>query len=500
MRLWAPVLAFIKHITAGNFKLLALVVISLTAQALVITDLSFDFKQKEQFGSIYMSMLDHLKKGEGEVSAESVGFEAFVRNGKYYTYFGPMPALLRGVFELVLRRGDRDWSRWSCLLASAVASIMILLIFLDAQGVKKDGTRYAGYLPIACYLGAVFGSIFLGLLACAFVYHEAILWGLAWNCVFLRTILKSIQKNSFSFSTLLLLALSAGLALFSRVSMAVGPCLALVAVLVYLGLQQFQFGRKFVKDRGTQIPSWKVLASVLVLLGLFGGAHLVLNQLRWGSPLEFCPVKYHLETRKSAARIHVAEAYGKLKLDRAPLAIEYYFLPHDTNFFSTFPFIKWIDDSQENYFSSLRYSFDYIEGRETPMVISSAFLMMSGAIGAVITPSLVATEGVVLTLVLVAYGVGNAFLLFVPALAVRYQAEFLPLLLILTRNALAYFFAADRTKSRQWIKFWQVLLLLVVSIYLATITMLNLKMTIWAVPEATRAGILRFLWDISQLL
>lgn len=49
----------------------------------------------ELLDKVFDSMLAHLLHGEFNVDPKAIGFEASVRNGKTYTYFGIFPALLR---------------------------------------------------------------------------------------------------------------------------------------------------------------------------------------------------------------------------------------------------------------------------------------------------------------------------------------------------------------------------------------------------------------------
>jgi len=72
-------------------------------------------------GMAFNSMLEHLQHGEFDIDPAAIGSEGFVRDGKTYTYFGIIPALLR--FPLLLTGGlmRLDVTRLYCALAATLA-------------------------------------------------------------------------------------------------------------------------------------------------------------------------------------------------------------------------------------------------------------------------------------------------------------------------------------------------------------------------------------------
>src|SRR4051812_21995329 len=108
-----------------SWVFLVTILVSLVVQALILTHGTFDFSENEALGAVYTSMLDHLKRGEFDVSSDVIHGEAFIRDGKTYSYFGPAPVLLRGAIEVFVSRNGRDWARWSCFFASALTSVMV---------------------------------------------------------------------------------------------------------------------------------------------------------------------------------------------------------------------------------------------------------------------------------------------------------------------------------------------------------------------------------------
>ena len=480
-----------ENVRSWSFKMWALVAISLLAEAVVLTDGTLDFHATEKFGSIYTSMLDHMKKGEADVSGLGIETEYATRNGKFYTYFGPLPALVRGLIELFFQRSDRDWSRWSCFLASALASVSVLLIFTDTRRRRKTTDRPGYGLPVMCYLGVLFSGVFLGLLSCAYIFHEAILWGLAWNLIFLKVFLDCLMEKRFSARALLLLALAAGLSSFARMTMAEAPFLALVALMV---------GRKKLVGPLIQLPDWKATVPVFLLFGAIGAAHLGLNQMRWGDPLEFWPYKNYWSAQHDPARLQRAETYGKFKLDRAPLAFEYYLLPHAENFSKKFPFIKLRATTDDFHFNALEYSFDYIENTASPLLLNSFFLTGTAIFGAVLTPLVVALEGPALSMLTLAYLAAGLLYLFLPALAIRYEAEFVPLFTLLARNVIVYFSAIIPLGPARRIKRWQVGMLLGLSLCLSIATILRFKADFWAGPASTHARLLGLFASANHFL
>jgi hypothetical protein len=85
-------------------------------------------------GTIFDSLGEGILNGTYEVSKFALAWEAFEVNGKYYAYWGPFPALLRIIFNSILKTNYGHWANLSCLIAislSLYAYLKSLKLALD---------------------------------------------------------------------------------------------------------------------------------------------------------------------------------------------------------------------------------------------------------------------------------------------------------------------------------------------------------------------------------
>ena len=115
---------------------------------------------------------------------ELLNLEAFIVNGKAYMYFGPVPALLRLPLVAVTRRFDGRVTQPSMLAAFVVSLAVLRRLAWRARwltlGDRAVGRRESWATGMLCLLLGG-GSVLLFLASRAWVYHEAILWGIAFS-------------------------------------------------------------------------------------------------------------------------------------------------------------------------------------------------------------------------------------------------------------------------------------------------------------------------------
>jgi hypothetical protein len=90
----------------------------------------------ESFGTYYDALAHSMEHGRLDVPADVIPHESFIRDGKYYGYFGMTPALFRMPLNAVWPRADGRWSRTSLLVAcllSVLYTYRILLTLLRAS-------------------------------------------------------------------------------------------------------------------------------------------------------------------------------------------------------------------------------------------------------------------------------------------------------------------------------------------------------------------------------
>ena len=113
------------------------------------------------------------------------------------------------------------------------------------------------------------------------------------------------------------MALAAGAALLTRVSVGIG----LVAAFVLLLSVQAVRGRKEWRTelRKSTVP--------LVALGVAGLITAGVNYGRWGDPFTFADYRYYLFNLKYSDRVARTAAYGLFNVNRIPFGLIYYFVP-----------------------------------------------------------------------------------------------------------------------------------------------------------------------------
>ncbi|MFA5884525.1 MAG: hypothetical protein WDA60_11785 [Acidimicrobiia bacterium] len=188
----------------------------------------YDLLRTESLANFYEVQARAWLHGRWDAGPSDFLFERFNVDGKFFTYFGPAPALLRLPFVLFTHSLDGRLSRVSMMLAFVVLLVSSTALAWQGRKVLRgDGPPTRGTLVAAG--GFVFlsgcGTTALFMAAKTWVYHEAILWGAAWAVA------------SFAFLVAYLLAPSrrllvgasatAALAFLSRGSVGIGPVAAL---------------------------------------------------------------------------------------------------------------------------------------------------------------------------------------------------------------------------------------------------------------------------------
>jgi hypothetical protein len=279
--------------------------------ALLLTNFDLRPLSSEKFGLVFNDVAARLTHWDFTVNPDLIHWEAFVRDGKTYTYFGILPAIFR--IPLVLLGGETvDINRLSCLLAITLV-VYFAIRTVQLASVMPDGRPHAFAAP------AIAGMLVTGppiyLLASASIYHEVIFWSVAVTLAFNVLVL----RRWFAGETLrprdyLVLALLGGVCLLTRVSSG----LALFAALLFLMLAALYARR----------DQWYALIPALVLpcvvVACFMLVQLVVNQERWGNFLTFAPWQYYSELIVRPTRMALLLRHGTFAILRVPYALGYY--------------------------------------------------------------------------------------------------------------------------------------------------------------------------------
>ncbi len=171
--------------------------------------------------------------GHWDAAPGAYVFERFNVHGRFYTYFGPWPALLRLPVVLFTSRYDGDLSRVSMILAFGVTLVYSArlawqtrrLVVGDEAPTRATLWMAGGFTFVA---GCASPALFLA--SDTWVYHEAILWGLAWAIASFSYLLEYLVTPSRR--SLVLACVTATFAYLSRGSVGLGPVGALALVLL----------------------------------------------------------------------------------------------------------------------------------------------------------------------------------------------------------------------------------------------------------------------------
>jgi hypothetical protein len=252
--------------------------------AWLVTRGTFAWGEREMLGSAYDSLARSLRHGSADVRPEDIQWEAWQHDGHISMYFGPFPALLRMLPDLLAPSRYGLWSRPSCFLALLLSLGAIVAIARRqlAENERIDA-RGRTVLFFATLAAVGLGSSLVVVGSLANLYHEAILWGLCaalWGVFFALGVLRDDAR---AWRSLALLSGAAGVAFLSRVTFGL-PLYALASGLA-LRLLVLQVRR----DRRPLLPAAGRVALALLPAIAAGLFQLWYNHARFGSPFEFAP-------------------------------------------------------------------------------------------------------------------------------------------------------------------------------------------------------------------
>jgi len=154
----------------------------------------------EAMDKVFDSMLVHLLRGEFTVDPDAIGFEAFIRDGKTYAYFGVFPALLRLAAMPFVDIELARLARLSCLTAVVIFVAIQLRMLLIVHNSLPAGSRLPGFLA-AMVAATVLSGPQLYILGAAWVYHEPVLWAAVLAAIFNLIIIRAALGRGFALST-----------------------------------------------------------------------------------------------------------------------------------------------------------------------------------------------------------------------------------------------------------------------------------------------------------
>ena len=280
----------------------------------------------------YDGQAQSLLHGRIDVPLESIFAERFVRNGKFYGYFGPTPALPRIPLNLLFPGMYGRWSRFSMLLGSLAGMALMILLFRRVEQILGVSGRLWALLRATLLVSVFLGSTNVFISTESRVYQEAIMWASALTlaqAVFLVSYLRDGKMKWLALS-----CIAAFLAFNAKISSGAGALFALLlldaALLIpsaafreYWGVPQLASRRRAV-----------ILLTVTLLLS--AGSWAGLNYWKYG--LVFTSQPLQLTPNPDPARLKRIKG-DPFSLANIPLTLSIYLGPSKVVFGSTFPWV-----------------------------------------------------------------------------------------------------------------------------------------------------------------
>jgi hypothetical protein len=277
-------------------------------------------------GMVFNSMLEHMLHGEFDVDPSAIAFEGSLRDGKTYTYFGILPALLRLPLLAISGLAWLDVTGPYCALAATVAlGFKLASVALINHQLPRNRLQATALFVLV--LSLLLGGAQIQFLR-ATLYQETLEWAGAISAAFIYCALRGlIAKREFSAGLIALMAGLAGLGLLTRVSTALGLYFASGLLIVVLAWPSVGSLRERLPLFFRGLASKQTVVGLGILLGFVALAGIV-NYQRWGNPLEFYydPHTY-IGYTTAPWRLARLETYGVFNIGRLWYGILYYFFP-----------------------------------------------------------------------------------------------------------------------------------------------------------------------------
>jgi len=376
-------------------------------------------------GEAFDSLAKHLLTLDVSVDYEAIDWEGLTIGSRTVMYFGPFPALLRIVPNLLFPSMYGLWSRSSCLLAallSVAAAIAIGRAVLTTDGRTLDGRRWINLITVAVGFGL--GTPVVYLVSCGRIYHESILWGLCGSLWGVYFIVRLLNRQISTLRGLSGLAVSFAVALLSRVTFAIPIALALGFLFMRALAEKFEAGKA--KTGRAKAVLLLVLAVSPAVAG--GAFQLWYTYARFGSVFDTTNINTY---------VRPAEIGGIFNLRRIPSALRNYFGLTAGSLSQRPPFFQ---------VARVQYANEalFLAWKEETLSLSlgSTWLVLGAAFGVV---ALLRRPRSAPVIVLVPLFAVQALLISTYYLVTqRFAAEFLPLLMLL----FAAYLGASTTPTR----------------------------------------------------
>lgn len=433
----ADITVHVRNLTHSIFGFAA-VVIFITQVFISIGD-EPSFFHSRPLPKAYDALSINLLKGSAEVG-QAIQFERIVHNGRWFMYFGPLPAIVRIIPNLVFPTFFGKWSYLSFLFAGAILLFYLTHLLLSAiekasEFKNNKSTAYSILIGLIILFSFCLGFE-LYLLCHRTIYNEAIIWAFACSTATIYYAFRFFLFDDSSRRTLLGLSISSGAALLSRVLFGISAGLIVGTVLICLLL-------KFKRVAGAQRADVRnqYLSKILILAFpalLCVAMQLWYNYARFESLFAFYSADSVWLQKTMVDAYAASEHHGFFTVKRIPDAIKTYFFLFDLPASDSFPFFRPKQIPVNELFVKLRASI-------IPLSLCAATLLWAAFLGLV---RLIRNDE--RRFLWVAAGMASLpqaiLILSFHALYQRYMFDLLPFALIFT----GYWLAQPRSFHRIW--------------------------------------------------
>jgi hypothetical protein len=362
--------------------------------------------------------INRLLQGHADLGIHGLGGDSITNhNGDTVAYWLPFPGLVRLLVSILFRgidalpgikllSGQNYYSIPSMTLSYFVALISICLLVRKLIYIKFASLNSEIKISSAIYLIACLLVPYWYFFPTGSVYLESISWAVSLS--FLLTYLFISYVYDDSWKNLAFYSVTLICIFFTRIPEIIFASLLTIILILYTCRKSFQ--------KSLVISLSFSLGALLLLL---------LNKARWNSYFILAPMQNHIAIVNSDSRSSTYEKFGNFELSRFLTNLDYYFFLSSKSFDSKYPFLS----EGTLFFEKSLKTMDYVESKVTIWLVFPGFTIVS-LIGAAsifyLKQTLDKSQFRKVTLMwFFGSSIGLTSLLFAPALAIRYLADWL---------------------------------------------------------------------------
>ncbi|MGV8040841.1 MAG: NPCBM/NEW2 domain-containing protein [Thermoanaerobaculaceae bacterium] len=318
--------------TSQPVRATAFVIVTLVAVAVawlwLVTYGTWQLAEEEWLSQAFDSLARSVVRGEVTVDSAAIRWEGIRHGDRVVLYQSPFPALLRIIPLQLWPETAGRWARTSCWLAVLLSGVSFTVLVWRAAGTNLSVTQpRRGWLVAWSVLGFGLGSPVAFLISCARLYHEAILWGVAWSVAGLLCAWEASRDGVRQGLALAGLAVCTGGALLSRLTF------GLPLLVIWVALAAWTVTRCNTGGEGG--PARRKVAGVVVGVLVLGAA---LALAAWYNHARFGSVWKTFDY--SGFYLDPANFGGELNLRRLPSVLVNYFGFFPSYLSSQPPFVR----------------------------------------------------------------------------------------------------------------------------------------------------------------